>query len=136
MLSVHPSSARSLAQSEEVRGTVAVSRVAPGVHVSTSTGRTAYRSSQSAPSRRMPCERITLARFFTRTQGRIRNRLLLTTRCRFRSRAASSHPIHASRAAIRQAGLENCRQPTTCRSGRDPYTRYWSCAPNGTACPR
>ena len=48
-----------------------------------------------------------LARFGTRTEGRIRKRLLFTTRCKFRSRVASSYPIHTSRAAILQAGIEN-----------------------------
>lgn len=60
---------------------------------------------------------MVLARFLTRTHGRMRNRLLLTTSGRCVARVASSHPIHASRLAIRHAGLENCTQATTRRCG-------------------
>jgi len=91
-----------------------------GSSVSASSTLTPYRRGQSAETCRTARESITLARFLIRTHGRIRNRLWFTTRCRLSCRVASSHPIHASRGAMRQAGLENCRQPTTCRSGRDP----------------
>jgi len=53
--------------------------------------------------------RIVLARFCTGTHGRSRKRLLLTTRCRFRLRVASSHFDPPVSTAIRHAGLDNGR---------------------------
>src|SRR5438093_9585661 len=55
--------------------------------------------------------------------GRMRNRLLLTTRGSWRARVASSQPIQASRLALRHAALENCAQATTYGCGREAYTR-------------
>lgn len=95
-----------------------------------------YPAVQSAASCLATRQSTVLARFLTRTQGRIRNRLLLTTSGKCFARVASSHPIHASRLAIRHAGLENCTQATTFRCGCDAYTKYRRCAPNGTVCPR
>ena len=60
-----------------------------------------------APSGIAPCSEV------LHPQGRIRKRLLLTSR--FRPRVASSHPIHKSRAAILHAGLDNDRPvPARC----------------------
>src|SRR2546425_3792747 len=56
--------------------------------------------------------------------GNTKNRLLLTTWGKCRARVASSQPIHTSRARIRHAALENCRQPTTVGTGCVIETRY------------
>ena len=54
-----------------------------------------------------------LAKWGIRTQGRIRNRLLLTTCARLLFRERSLHPMYWSRGAIFQAALVNSRQASS-----------------------
>jgi len=62
---------------------------------------------------RAQCARILLASPFTGTHGRIRKRLLLTMKGKFRARSASLQPIQRSRAAIFQAALVHCKHAST-----------------------
>jgi hypothetical protein len=58
-----------------------------------------------------------------RTQGRIRNRLLLTMYSRFRARSSAFQPIQRSRAAIFQAALVHCKHANTRSPVRSERTR-------------
>ena len=60
---------------------------------------------------------MALAKFLMCTQGKSRNRLLLTTRCKWRARVESSQPIHLSRAWTRHAALEKLQTARHRRRG-------------------
>ena len=118
-----PSTARD-PQRDPVGGAIRTPVVAAEVHQRLHQPRlevVAARPVRRQPPR--PRASTALARFRTPTHGSSRKRLLLTTCWRFRARVASSHPTQPSRAAMRHAGLENCKQPTTVRAGLDANTR-------------
>ncbi len=82
-----------------------------------------YRLCQSSPIRFVTMARTIEARFLEYTHGRIKNRALFTTRCRFACRLSSDHPMYQSLGATRHAQEP---KPRRARRSFPEYTKYFN----------